>query len=87
MSVVGAKQRFEYGPKAGDAGAFRACVFHASQAPDSPHEHLKIAFFFRVSEQADRLAKRRKLLDARAAAAAEVPKETRRASSRTSGQR
>lgn len=48
MRVVGAGRYFDYGPAAGDAGSFRARVHHASVAPCSPREHLKIAFFFKV---------------------------------------
>ena len=58
MRVVGAPRHFHYGPRPGDAGAFRARLYHASVAPASPEEHLKIAFFFRRSVQGERLAKR-----------------------------
>ena len=58
MCVVGAKSDFEYGPSAGASGAFRARLFHASIAPRSEREHLKIAFFFRKSPRGERLAKR-----------------------------
>ena len=33
MRVVGGARHFEYGPNAGDAGSFRARVYHASVAP------------------------------------------------------
>ena len=54
MRVVGAHGHFEYGPAAGDAGCFYADCYHASVAPTSEREHLKIAFFFRVSEKEQR---------------------------------
>ena len=47
MRVVGAPRHFEYGGRAGDAGAFRAALHHASVAPRSSRTHLKLAFFFR----------------------------------------
>ena len=58
MRVVGASRHFAYGKDAGAAGAFRARLFHASVAPTSEHEHLKVAFFFRNSIKGERLAKR-----------------------------
>ena len=58
MRVVGAKRHFAYGGAAGAAGAFRARLFHASVAPKSEREHLKVAFFFRNSVKGERLAKR-----------------------------
>ena len=58
MRVVGASRRFHYGAAAGSAGAFRARLHHASVAPKSSREHLKIAFFFRQSIKGDRLAQR-----------------------------
>ena len=39
-------------------GSFRARCHHASVAPKSTAEHLKIAYFFRKSEQGERRAKR-----------------------------
>ena len=58
MRVVGARREFYYGPGAGASGAFRARLYHASVAPRSPRQHVKIAFFFRQSEKGARLAKR-----------------------------
>ena len=58
MRVVGAPCLFEYGPEAGASGSFRASVFHASVAPESAGEHLKIAYFFRRSTTGERRAKR-----------------------------
>ena len=58
MRVVGAPFHFEYGPTPGASGCFRARLFHASVAPTSEREHLKIAFFFRSSVKGERLAKR-----------------------------
>jgi len=58
MRVVGADRHFYYGGRAGDAGAFRARLFHASVEPQSEREHLKVAFFFRNSVKGERLAKR-----------------------------
>ena len=58
MRVVGAHRHFHYGSAAGAAGSFRARLFHASVAPVSEREHLKIAFFFRNSVKGERLAKR-----------------------------
>ena len=58
MRVVGAPCNFEYGPTPGASGCFRARLFHASVAPRSGREHLKIAFFFRTLVKGDRLAKR-----------------------------
>ena len=48
MRVVGAAPHFYYKAQAGAAGLFRARLYHASVAPVSPKEHLKIAFFFRT---------------------------------------
>ena len=56
MRVVGAAEHFEYGARAGAAGCFLARAYHASCPPRSDIEHLKIAFFFKVSEKADRRA-------------------------------
>jgi len=50
MRVVGADPHFYYKPHAGASGLFRARVYHASVAPKSPKEHLKIAFFFRLAD-------------------------------------
>lgn len=58
MRVVGASRNFFYGPKAGDAGCFKAKLYHASVEPRSRKEHLKVAFFFRRSEKGERRAKR-----------------------------
>ncbi len=58
MRVVGAPQHFHYGPEPGASGSFRASVFHASVAPESEGEHLKIAYFFRASAKGERRAKR-----------------------------
>ena len=50
MSVVGAPfGDFSYGKGAGAAGAFKARLHHASVKPESPEEHLKVAFFFRLA--------------------------------------
>lgn len=54
MRVIGAAHNFEYGPRAGDAGAFRARVHHASVPPRSERTHLKVAFFFRRSAYGER---------------------------------
>ena len=48
MRVVGGASHFYYKAQAGAAGLFRARLYHASVAPISPKEHLKIAFFFRT---------------------------------------
>jgi hypothetical protein len=72
MRVVGASRRFDYGGAAGDAGCFLARLHHASVAPVSPREHLKIAFFFRQSLKGDRLAQRQLGGRAGAEAAADV---------------
>ncbi len=61
MRVVGGTRHFEYGPNAGDAGSFRARVYHASVVPKSTREHMKIAFFFRKSEKGERRVNRRTL--------------------------
>ena len=58
MRVLGANCHFRYGPEAGDAGSFRACVHHASVRPLSDRQHTKVAFFFRESTQGERRAKR-----------------------------
>ena len=58
MRVIGASRAFDYGAAAGASGAFRARLFHASVAPESAREHLKIAYFFRNSIKGERLAKR-----------------------------
>ena len=60
MRVVGAKggQVFHYGGGAGASGCFQARLYHASVAPASPREHLKLAFFFRTSTKGERRAKR-----------------------------
>ena len=58
MRVVGAAHPFLYDAVAGAAGCFRSDLFHASVAPESAEEHLKLAFFFRKSTQAERRAKR-----------------------------
>ena len=49
MRVVGASgtPHFSYGAQAGACGLFRARLYHASVLPESPREHLKIAYFFR----------------------------------------
>jgi uncharacterized protein YlxP (DUF503 family) len=52
MRVVGADRYFEYGAAAGSSGLFLARLHHASVAPISRKEHLKIAFFFRSSSSA-----------------------------------
>lgn len=49
MRVVGAPCHFDYGGAAGASGCFKARLFHASCAPRSDREHLKIAFFYRKS--------------------------------------
>lgn len=55
MFVVGAPGgNFEYGGDAGDGGCFASRCFHASVAPTSPSDHLKMVFFFTRSEQARR---------------------------------
>ena len=59
MRVIGAAEHFHYGAAAGAAGAFRARLHHASVAPESPREHLKIAFFFRKSGKAARRVQKR----------------------------
>jgi hypothetical protein len=56
MRVVGAAEPFTYGARAGAAGCFLARMYHASMPPESELEHLKIAFFFRVSERGERRA-------------------------------
>jgi hypothetical protein len=56
MRVVGAAEPFTYGARAGAAGCFLAGMYHASMPPESELEHLKIAFFFRVSERGERRA-------------------------------
>ena len=58
MRVVGADRHFHYGAKHGDAGCFRARLYHASVEPTSEREHLKIAFFYKKSVQGERLARR-----------------------------
>ena len=58
MRVVGAPHHFYYGGSAGDSGAFRARLHHASVGPESEREHLKVAFFFRKSDKGERLAAR-----------------------------
>ena len=59
MRVVGAARHFDYGPRPGDAGSFRARAFHASvPPPEGTDEHLKVAFFFRASTKGERRAKR-----------------------------
>ena len=58
MRVIGAQRHFAYGPAAGSAGCFRARLYHASVAPESPEEHLKVAFFFRSDEQGERRLER-----------------------------
>ena len=58
MRVVGASRHFSFGVRAGAAGAFRARLFHASVAPQSPREHVKLAFFFRRSIKGERVAQR-----------------------------
>ena len=58
MRVVGAARPFEYGAAAGSSGCFRARLYHASVAPTSPEEHLKIAYFFRKSTMGEQRAKR-----------------------------
>ena len=60
MRVVGAARHFHYGPSAGASACFRARLHHASVEPSSPEEHLKIAFFFRVTDRDRRCAKRRR---------------------------
>ena len=56
--VAAAGGEFAYGSAAGAAGCFDARLHHASVAPASPREHLKMAFFFRRSEKAERLLAR-----------------------------
>ena len=46
MRVVGGSGPFSYAPAAGASGMFQARLYHASVAPVSKREHLKIAFFF-----------------------------------------
>jgi len=58
MRVVGASRHFYYGPAAGDAGCFRAALHHASVPPTSQREHLKLAFFFKISVRGERLVRR-----------------------------
>ena len=58
MRVVGAPLHFHYGTEAGACGCFKARLYHASVAPESNEEHLKIAFFFRASTMGERRAKR-----------------------------
>jgi hypothetical protein len=58
MHIIGAPNQFKYGPNAGDAGCFRARLFHKSVRPVSPNEHMKVVYFFRRSERSDRRAKR-----------------------------
>jgi len=58
MRVVGAQRHFEYEARAGAAGCFLAQAYHASVPPTSPNEHLKIAFFFKLSERGERRAGR-----------------------------
>ena len=55
---------FHYGASAGSAGCFTARLHHASVAPTSEREHLKIAFFFRRSQREERLAARPEVADA-----------------------
>ena len=57
MRVVGAERHFKYGHAAGDAGCFLARLYHASVAPESDREHLKIAFFFKASGAGERRAR------------------------------
>ena len=57
MRVVGAKCYFSYAAQAGAAGLFRAKLYHASVAPVSKREHLKIAFFFKASGAGERRAR------------------------------
>ena len=47
MHVVGSKLDFVYDSMAGASACFRAGLHHASVAPMSPCEHLKMTFFFR----------------------------------------
>ena len=47
MRVVGAPFHFKYDPTPGASGCFRAGLYHASVAPRSDREHLKMTFFFR----------------------------------------
>jgi hypothetical protein len=58
MRVVGAAEPFTYGARAGAAGCFLARMYHASMPPESKLEHLKMAFFFRVSERSERSEQR-----------------------------
>ena len=58
MRVVGCDRHFHYGAAAGASGCFLARLHHASVEPESPDEHLKIAFFFRKSTVGERRAKR-----------------------------
>ena len=56
--VAAAGGPFAYGPAAGAAGCFDARLHHASVAPASAREHLKMAYFFRHAEKAERLLAR-----------------------------
>ena len=47
MHIVGHAVDFEYGPQAGACGMFLAGLYHASVAPRSDREHLKMTYFFR----------------------------------------
>jgi len=42
----------------GACGCFRSRLYHASVAPASHSEHLKLAYFFRASTKGERRAKR-----------------------------
>ena len=61
MRVVGAGggRHFHYGPSAGASACFKARLYHASVAPTSAAEHLKMAFFFRSSSMGDRRGAKR----------------------------
>ena len=52
MRVVGAPFHFKYGPTPSASCFFRARLYHASVLPESEHEHLKIAFFFKKARAA-----------------------------------
>ena len=59
MTVLGAAYPFAYGPAAGSAGHFDSRLWHASVAPESEREHLKLTFFFRrLSTRGMRAARR-----------------------------
>ena len=75
MRVVGAPIHFEYGAEAGQAGCFRARLFHASVAPRSATEHYKLVFFFKGAAKPPGHDERRRK---RASAAGDAAKPWRR---------